>query len=297
MKYCLGTVQFGLDYGIQGGKHPNREKVGQMLDYAISHGITTFDTASAYGEAESVLGWYIRDRKKENSPLNIVSKLRPDAFNGQQKEEWKDIVEKNVKESLERIGVSKFKAYLFHNAAYIFDPHAVEALYTAVDKGYSEMIGVSVYSPDEAMKALEYSLIKSIQIPYNVFDRRLDNCHFFEKAKENGVTVYARSSLLQGLVMMDPDALPEKVTFARPYLCRFLEICKKYGMPPLNAAIGYAASKKGIDYIVFGVDNIKQLEEYISLESQKISDEMIKEFDETFNTVEEKLVNPSLWNK
>lgn len=55
-KLCLGTVQFGLNYGINNfsGK-PSKEAVFKMLDEALEQGITHIDTAVAYGDAESLL--------------------------------------------------------------------------------------------------------------------------------------------------------------------------------------------------------------------------------------------------
>ena len=51
MELCLGTVQFGMDYGIAGQKQPTVEKAVECLDYATQNGISTIDTANAYGTA------------------------------------------------------------------------------------------------------------------------------------------------------------------------------------------------------------------------------------------------------
>ena len=297
MKLCLGTVQFGMNYGVQGNGQPHREKVFDMILYAISHGISMFDTASAYGVAEEVLGEYIRGYPETSQNMRLVSKLKPDAFQGQPVGSWPGIVENNAIESLNKLGINRLEAYLFHNAAYIFNPEAVESMSVILEKGLADKIGVSIYTTDEAMKALEYSQIGAIQIPYNVFDRRLDRCGFFKKALAQGVTVYARSSLLQGLLMMDPENLPIRVSFAKKYLTEYLSICQQFEISPLNAAIGYVTSKKGIDFVVFGVDNIQQLSEYIEIEKLKIPQKLIEAFDLAFGDVEEKLVNPALWNK
>ncbi len=154
---------------------------------------------------------------------------------------------------------------------------------------------MSVYTPDEARKALEYDMLEVIQVPYNVFDHRLDQCGFFAEAKAKGVVVYARSTLLQGLLLMDAESLPGKVQFAQGYLKRFLRICNRYGQPPLRAAVGYVKKHMGIDYIVFGVDSLAQLKEYRAVMAEGIPDEMAEEFQKEFETVEERLVNPARW--
>ena len=227
--------------------------------------------------------------------MKIVSKLRPDALVKSDKTNWSKVVVENAENSLNRLGIKRFSSYLFHNAAHIFDRDAVDALYAVKEAGLTDQIGVSVYNPEEAMKALDYPYIEAIQIPYNVFDRRLDKCGFFSLAKTKRVIVYARSSLLQGLAVMNPDNLPERVSFARDYLIQYDSLCKEYSIPKLNVAIGYVAQKSAIDYIVFGVDNKKQLEEYLSMSHQTLPAELIERLDEVFDDVSEKFVNPVLW--
>lgn len=296
MKYCLGTVQFGADYGIQGNGQPDVDSVAKILEYAYLRGINMLDTAAAYGIAENVVGGGIL-RNKKLFQMNIVSKLEPNAFDDATPIKWKKIAVKKANESRQRLGVSRLYAYLFHNARYVFDPKAVEALWEVKEHQIADRVGVSIYTPDEAMKALEYESVKAIQIPYNVFDHRLNQCDFFEKAKEQDVLVFARSSLLQGLVMMNPDKLPENVRFAENYLRNFLEICNRYGCNPLEAAVGFVKCNPKIDYIVFGVDNLKQLQEYLSIQHWSMPDQMLEELKSTFERVEERLINPFIWRK
>ena len=52
----------------------------------------------------------------------------------------------------------------------------------------------------------------------------------------------------------------------------------------------------GIDYVVFGVDNKTQLQEYLSLQEETIPEELVKDIQKEFEEVEERLVNPVLWN-
>lgn len=296
MKYCLGTVQFGLDYGIQGNGQPDTNSVEKMLEFAYSNGIHILDTAAVYGIAENVLGRILR-RNKNLSGFSIISKLAPNAFDGIDPCVWRKIAVQKAEQSRQILGVPKLHSFLFHEASYIFNSQAVDALREVRDQGIADRIGVSIYTPEEAMKALEYKSIKSIQIPYNVFDSRLDQCGFFEKAKDRGVLIFARSSLLQGLVLMNPDQLPENVRFAENHLRTFLRICTQYHYSPLEAAIGYVGANPWIDYVVFGVDNLQQLREYLSVHHRSMPPEMFKLFQSSFKYVEEKLVNPSMWRK
>lgn len=297
MKLVLGTVQFGMDYGVQGGTRPSEEVISEILSLSLEKKINHFDTASSYGNAEETLGGYIENNPGSAEEMHIISKLAPHALVDLPHRRWKDIILKNACESIRKLNISKLEAFLFHNAEYIFDENAVGALQCVRNENMAKKIGVSIYSPQEAMKALEYDEIKVIQIPYNVFDQRLDKCGFFEKAKRKGIEVYARSSLLQGLLMMEPNCLPENMRFAERYIKRFLSICREYNTSPLKAAVGYVGGHAGIDYVVFGVDNKAQLLEYLSMQEEMLTEDMTKTLQKEFEDVEEKLVNPVLWGK
>lgn len=295
MRLCLGTVQFGMNYGIQGAAKPSQETVNDILDEAFLNDVTVLDTASAYGDAEDVLGCYFSKRPEIAAKIEVVSKLSGSVLNKHKQSKWSETVVSCARESLERLHISKFRAYLFHDATLVFDKTAIKSLFAAVSEGLADKVGVSVYTPEEAMKALEYDEIGAIQVPYNLFDRRLDRRGFFGAALDRGVEVYARSSLLQGLLMMEPDKLPERVRFAAGYLRRFHSICESFGVSPLRAAVSYAGNHMGIDYIVFGVDNKDQLEEYLSMREEAIPKKMVEALCEAFESVEEELVNPTLW--
>jgi aryl-alcohol dehydrogenase-like predicted oxidoreductase len=59
LKLALGTVQFGLNYGINNAKGtPATEELSSILNTAAANGINYLDTASGYGDAESRLSWY-----------------------------------------------------------------------------------------------------------------------------------------------------------------------------------------------------------------------------------------------
>ncbi|USF26724.1 Aldo-keto reductase YhdN [Firmicutes bacterium ASF500] len=295
MELCLGTVQFGTQYGIQGNARPRKQEVFDIITDALAHGIHWFDTASAYGTAEELLGDYIEEHPGISKEINIASKLAPNALTNIPTEKKREIILSKIQESLNRLHRQQLDVYMFHNASHIFDEEAVAALDAVRHEGLARSIGVSVYTPLEAMKALSYPQIEVIQVPYNVFDRRLDQCGFFVEAKKKNVTVFARSSLLQGLAVMDANRLPAHMEFASPYLKVFHSICDSASSSPLHAAISSVAGHPGIDYLLFGVDNQDQLSNYLSFVSKPLPQEVESALRAAFDKVEEKLVNPSLW--
>ena len=286
MNYCLGTVQFGMNYGVQNNGRPNLELVFNILDEAISNGVFCFDTAMDYGNAEQILGKYIYDRNINKDYIKIITK-------GKSQSDLQIIID-NIKNSIENMHIEKLYGFLFHDSSVVYSKDSMDSLNRIKSNGYAENIGVSIYTPEEALKALEYD-IDIIQVPYNLFDSRLDKVDFFKKAKEKSIEIYARSSLLQGLALMDYNKLPSNVLFAKDYLIEFDNLCKKYGIDRLNAAVNYVASNDLIDYIVFGTDNLKQFKEYMVIKDKKLPIEFINEIKNCFSDVPEKLVNPVLW--
>ena len=298
MNYCLGTVQFGLKYGIQNNDKPSEKEVFNILDVAIKYGISVFDTATAYGDSENVLGDYFKYRNINCDKIKVVSKISSDVIfnvcNNSNRDKLVSALSGNVDTSLKRLKIDRLYALLYHDSTSVFNTKKIETLIELKSIGKVDKVGVSLYTPEEALKALEYN-IDIIQVPYNLFDQRLDKIEFFKKAKDKNIEIYARSSLLQGLALMDTNNLPSKVLFAKEYIEKFNNLCKMYNIDRLEAAINYVASNSKIDYIVFGVDNVKHLYEYISCINKNINKKFLVDLKDMFSITNNKLVNPSLW--
>ena len=285
-KLCLGTVQFGMNYGIQGNGQPSSLEAISILNAAYDAGIRTYDTAAAYGTAESILKTFLSQSHISRDVVKIISKT---------KSHTSEMVS-DAKQSLENLGFEYLDGCLLHDAKYVFDSESVSNLKLLKEAGLSKEIGVSVYTPEEALKCLDYDFLDIIQVPYNVLDRRLDNCNFFSKAKELGVCVCVRSVLLQGLLMMNPATLPQHMEFAVKTISEYHDICRAHNLGYFEGAVGYVLQHPDIDYLVFGVDNMTQLNDYISLSSQSVRTDIADIFSAEFNEVNEKILMPNLWH-
>lgn len=296
LKLCLGTVQFGLDYGINNpnGK-PSKEKSLQMLDYAYKNGIEYFDTAAVYGDAEELLGEFIRTKNLKDKVF-ITSKLTPNIISDD-KSDIKGIVEKELIKTLKRVCLDKLYGYYLHTPEYIYNNKIVNALRACKNKGLVENMGVSIYEEKDAIYAANLP-VDIIQIPYSVFDQRLNNTDFFHITKKNKVKVFARSAFLQGLIFINENKIPEYLAEAKKYIKEFYNIIKKYGFSKAEAALLFSYQNKNIDYVVFGVDNINFLKEDMKIAKRKIDfDNCMKELGNKFLNIGKHIVMPSLWKK
>lgn len=287
---CLGTVQLGMKYGVKNelGRQPTEEESFVVLRAAKEGGIDFLDTASVYGEAETLLGHF----GVEQAGFHVISKLRPW---GTQENDQKTVV-LEIESSLRRLKMQNLYGYMLHRAEDMNREAVVQGMVTAKKEGLVKHIGVSVYEPEEALRVVQSGVWDMIQIPYNVLDQRLDETDFFEIAKKNHVKVFARSAFLQGLLLMEPDRLPSHLQKARPYIEKFRIIVARNHYTPEEGAMLYSYCHPGIDYVVFGVDTEAQLVRNVKICNK--AEPFVgcwKELLGAFMDVPREIVVPSLW--
>ena len=286
-RLVLGTVQLGMNYGVANTRGaPAKNQAFVILDAALEGGINTFDTAAAYGNSEEVLGSWIKAREQKEA-VSIVTKIKGNDAAA---------IREEIEDSLSRLQIPKLDGCLLHAPQNMYKADVMNSLIYTKKAGLVSNIGVSVYDEADALHALELEA-DYIQVPYNAFDQRLDRTDFFERAKKHGVTVFARSPFLQGLLLMDPGRLPPHLTQVRPYLEQFTEIAKRHGLSQLEAAFGFAYRHCRADHIVFGVDTAVQLKEITSA-LERLSAEHAPWIDEivsAFQIMDRTITDPRLW--
>lgn len=296
-KLVLGTVQFGLDYGINNPiGRPSMDKSLEMLDFAWQKGIRIFDTAYAYGEAEKILGEFIKTGNF-GSEIKVITKLKPNIIS-ESKGEICDIITSNLDESLKKLNRNHVDGYLFHTPSYIYNDKVIDAMVDLKKQKLVKNIGVSIYEEIDAVYAARLQMFDYIQVPYSIFDQRLNKTDFFETAKKNNITIFARSAFLQGLFFMPEEKIPPYLEIAKPYFKKFDKIINKYNISRQQAALLFSCKNEHIDYVVFGVDNLDQLKEDIEIAEENIDcEDCMKELEENFVDVEKSIIFPSLWKK
>ncbi|MFH1119630.1 MAG: aldo/keto reductase [Bacteroidota bacterium] len=245
-KIGLGSVQFGLNYGISNSSGITEPKeVARILDYARSTGIELIDTAFGYGCSEEVLG------KSDLQGFNIVSKFLPAT------KEYS--VENQINTSLKRMQVSQFYGLLAHRPEdVVLHPEIWEYLVGLKNNKVVRKIGFSFNTPEEADRVLGYGFIPDlIQVPFNYLDHRFLNIILLLKAK--GCEIHTRSTFLQGLFFTDVNTLDGFFDEAKPAI---LEL-HKHGPALPGLLLKYCLRKTFIDKVILGVNTQKQLSENI----------------------------------
>lgn len=297
MKFCLGTVQFGMKYGINNQKRPDVNESLIILDYAVHNGINAIDTARAYGDAENITGKFIRKKSISRKELFISTKLMPNILDDIPAEKYQDKILSELKEQLDTLGTDYVDVYLLHSSRYAKNPAILDALKVIKKEGLARNVGVSVYEPDEALSCMGHPGMDFMQLPYSVFDHRMSDNGIFETAGNKSFCVASRSAFIQGLITMNENEVPSYLRKAVPILRKLDKLSKNTGLSRIELAIGYVKRQKAISYLVFGVDNIDQLKENIEVFGKDMDDEICRLIDNEFAGIEADIVMPSLWKK
>ena len=290
MKLCLGTVQFGLDYGLHNEKVRPVDTVLAVLRRAWELGVRTYDTAFAYGTAEEVLGRFLRDIPRDS--YRVISKVQ---LSGTGASSFESQMEAQFEKSLARLGCGYLDAYLFHNAGNLKNSDACNALMTLRDSGLIRKAGVSVYWPQEADLALSLGM-DFVQVPANLFDQRFMRCDFYERASKAGMETHIRSVFLQGLLLEKPDNIPAWLKELKPYIIKFREYCENKGRSCIEGAMMYGRIT-GANALVVGVLDVPQLEECVRAFSAPIDNDWLREMAMQFAQIPEEFVMPNLWKR
>lgn len=250
-KIILGTVQFGIPYGINNSQGmPAMQQVFDMLDFAANNGISMLDTAEAYGEAEAVIAAYHRQTDKR---FSIISKFKGGLHAD---------LEAYTRQKTALLGVEQLYSYMFHSYGdYESNAALVEELKDLKEKGLIEKIGISIYTNEELAAVTADETIELIQLPFNLLDNNSQRGPLLEKAKDAGKEIHVRSVFLQGLFFKDVASFPGALAPLAPYVEKLQRLAAVHETPLNQLALNYALAQPYIDKILIGVDSIEQLRE------------------------------------
>jgi aryl-alcohol dehydrogenase-like predicted oxidoreductase len=282
-KLILGTVQFGLNYGINNltGK-PNSQSVTEILDTAYAKGITSLDTADVYGDAIDQIGAYHQTHAHRFKILSKFKGAKPGDL------------EQLARHSLDKLQIPTFEVYAYHSMAdYLAHPFLKNELESLKAKGLIRKIGISVYTNEELLQVTMDPVIDVIQLPFNLLDNMNQRGKYIALAKQQGKEIHTRSAFLQGLFFMQESKLPEKLQPLKSYLQTIQTICKEESTTMQTAALSYAICNSQIDSVLIGVDTKDQL--INNLAAIKCNDRFSARIDEQIHVSETTLLNPSNW--
>jgi aryl-alcohol dehydrogenase-like predicted oxidoreductase len=281
-KIALGTVQFGLNYGINNSIGiPTISEMSEIFKMANFAGIDMLDTAHVYGNAESKVGEFSEANFKVITKFSKVTN-EEELFN-------------EFQISLNNLKANSVYGYMAHSAdTLIQNPELWHSLKKLRKENKTKKIGYSLYSPEQLMKLLDLNLIPDlVQIPYSLLDRKFEV--FLPKLVSLGVEIHVRSVFLQGLYFMDLEKLPIKLLPLKSQLQKLHSFCNMYHVEIGSLALNYVVSNQNIDKVVIGIDSSLQLKQNINAIENWHHNQQLLDCVNDINIENVELLNPANW--
>jgi aryl-alcohol dehydrogenase-like predicted oxidoreductase len=287
-RLAIGTAQFGLNYGVANMTgQVTIADIADILALARKSGVDTLDTAISYGASEANLG------SLGVSDFALVTKLPPLPNGDLDIDRW---AVSCLAGSLSRLKTKRIRSLLLHKADDLMSdsgPELYRTLKNLKQTEEVETIGISVYSPESAIQLCERFELDIVQIPFNVFDRRLISTGTMDKLTKFGVEIHTRSIFLQGLLLMPEDAVPSQFLHWQDLFLRWHTWLKENKISALEACLGFVKNIQSIAKIIVGIDGIIQFNEIIAA----FRNNNMREIPESLASADENLIIPSNWIK
>ncbi len=196
----VSALSFGA-WAIGGTWGPVQEEESlAALRRALDMGVNFFDTADVYGDglSERLIA---RLRKETSQPIHIATKagrrLDPHTAAGYNRANLTSFVERSLK-NLDTEALDLLQLHCPPTEVY-YMPEVFGVLDDLVKAGKLQYYGVSVEKVEEALKAIEYPNVQTVQIIFNLFRQRPADL-FFQQAKNRKVGILARVPLSSGML-------------------------------------------------------------------------------------------------
>lgn len=284
-KITLGTVQFGLDYGISNTTgQVDQKAVTAILTTALKNGIEKLDTAYAYGSSEEFLG-----SSELSQQFKIISKVPANVSSDLE-------FIKYFKESLNRLKKESLYAYMFHDFnTFLSHKNLLKSINNLKTNKQVEKIGFSLYYPNQLEYLFEHNIsFDIVQIPFNILDQRF--LPYFKKLKEKGIEIHVRSIFLQGIFFMDHESMIKKFGKVITEITSIQNFAKETNLKLHELLLQVALTNNEIDQVVIGVATEKNLLDNLNLkELSLIEKEYLVNTYQQFASTNEELILPFNW--
>lgn len=310
----LGTWQVGGKWG-SGFDEKNADRI---LNEAIDHGINFIDTADVYENrlSEKAVGKVIRNRKEK---VYIATKcgrfLNPHNNEAYQPQVLRDYVEKSLKNT----GLDQLDLIQLHcpPPEVYYRSEIFEEFDKLKEEGKIGHLGVSVQKIEEAIKAIEFPNVSTVQIIFNMFRHRPSEL-FFREAKRRNIGILARVPLASGLLTGNynintkfdsgdhrhfnrkGEAFDQGETFSGIDYEVGLEAVERIksifpdNMDLVHIALKWILMWEEVSCVIPGVSKIEQL--YSNLETLNMRNLTIEEM-ESVKSVYDELIRPSVHHR
>ena len=274
-RIAQGTWAIG---GWMWGGTDERESI-RTIHAALDIGINLIDTAPVYGfgVSEEIVGKAIEERGYREKVF-IATKVGLEWHNGSvSRNSSRDRIRKEVEDSLRRLRTDYIDIYQIHwpDLAVPIEDTA-QTMQALRKEGLIRAIGVSNYSPEQMNQFMSVSELRTVQPPYNLFERQIDR-DVLPFVREKNLSAFAYGPLCRGLLTgtMRPDTKftgddlrQSDPKFQPPRFAQYLEAVqrlddlarKRYGKRVMDLAVRWVLDTPGITSALWGARHPAELE-------------------------------------
>jgi len=250
-KLGLAAAQFGLGAATPPRGRTPESETQAIFQVAARAGMSVLDTSGVYGQGETLLG----DLLPNPAPFRVT-------LGAARCDRGPDFAEAEARASLKRLRLSRADAIVVQAPSDLFGSQGAatwDRLRMLRDEGLFAKIGVAVhYSDDPVGVALRFKP-DIIQAPASLLDQRLLVDGALAKISDMGIEVQLRSIFLNGLLFLPPDRIPTPLKGASGSISRVRRLIAEGRSDPLQAALGFALSRKEATAVLVGVASAAEL--------------------------------------
>lgn len=288
-KLILGAAQFSGGYGFDKAQNTlTKTEIKKIFNYMKDNGINFLDTSLEYNNVNKK----IRSYKTKKIKFITKIKFNNDYLENKNKKQIKNIIINRLFSSKKEINIKHFHSLLIHNFETLELDNQKKLFDVLLElKKIKELskIGFSIYDFKKLKITLKRFIPDIIQCPYNIFDRRLNDVDLKKIIRKKKISIHVRSIFLQGLLLLDPVNLPKKFLRWKSKFKKWHDWSKKKDIKKIDAIFSFLKDNKDIDKIIFGVQNLKQLKEVLSLRTKKTK------IPGYLASNDKNLISPNLW--
>ena len=202
-------------------------------------------------------------------------------------------VRKSVIRSLRRLRLETLPLCLLHRAEHLgYTDH----LMSLKKEGLIQHAGVSVYTPEQALQAIDTPGIEVIQHPLSLLDQRFERSGVLQRARSKGIAIFVRSVYLQGLLLLPEERVPERLADIKPVRRRLERTAKALEISLPELALRFAASLEGVTGVVVGLETLEQLESNLAMLAKgNLAEETVKKISSIVPDLPDAILLPNLW--
>ena len=210
VEICLGTAQFGLNYGITNEfGQVSAAGVSNILSLAHQNNIQFLDTARSYGSSEKAIG----SNLPHNHKFRFISKLESqqfDCFDSHNVKLW----EESFHKTCANLKSEKLDSFLVHSVNDLSkdgSQYLISWLLGLKERGLVERLGVSIYNSED-LQELPIEILDLVQLPLSLLDQRLLVDGTIDYLHSKKIAIHARSLYLQGLLLTPASKWPNWIS-------------------------------------------------------------------------------------